>query len=135
VKKKLIYIVIIIAILILITFVFFNIRFQRGDVYTAKGFNKENGTPILSISDKIELNNILEIIKTADKIKGKIDVSTPNYIIELFTSFNGMKTIYLWLDKDSIKGMLMYQNSNEIGYSISEDNTLKLKQIILLAIQ
>lgn len=105
--------------------------YQKIDVFTAKGFDKETNTPILSITDKIKLKEISTIIKTSNKINGVLDVTAPNYILEMHSFTNDIETIYLWLDKDSIKGMIMYKNKTETGYSISEDNTLRLKQVIL----
>lgn len=124
---------IIIIIFVFLTYVYLSNSYQKIDVFTAKGFDKETNTPILSITNKIKLREISTIIKTSNKINGKVDVAPPNYVLEIHSFTKGIKTIYLWLDKDTIKGMMMYINKTETGYSISEDNTLRLKQVILFS--
>ena len=134
-KRKFVCIVVItltIIILVLI-YAFSRNNYQKIDIFTAKGIDKETNTPILSITDKIKLREISTIIKTSNKMSGILDVAPPNYILEMHSFTNGIKTIYLWLDKDSIKGMIIYKNKSETGYSISEDNTLRLKQVILFS--
>jgi len=120
-------------ILSLSTYFYLNSSYQKIDVFTANGFDKETNTPISSITDKKTMREISIIIKTSNKINGKVDVAPPNFVLEIHSFINGIKTIYLWLDKDSIKGMLMYKNKNGTGYSISEDNTQRLKQVILIS--
>lgn len=130
-RKSVCIVALIIMILSFSTYFYLNNSYQKIDVFTAKGFDKETNTPISSITDKITLSEISTIIKTSNKINGKVDVAPPNYVLEIHSFTNSIKTIYLWLDKDSIKGMIMYKNKTETGYSISEENTLRLKQVIL----
>lgn len=132
-RKPVCIVVITIIILIFSTYVYLSNSYQKINVFTAKGFDKETNTPILSITDKIKLIEISTIIKTTNKINGILDVAPPNYVLEIHSFTNGIKTIYLWLDKDSIKGMIIYKNNTETGYSISQDNTQRLKQIILFS--
>jgi hypothetical protein len=134
VKRKPVCIVVItIIILIFSTYVYLSNSYQKINVFTAKSFDKETNTPILSITNKIKLIEISTIIKTTNKINGILDVAPPNYVLEIHSFTNGIKTIYLWLDKDSIKGMIIYKNNTETGYSISQDNTQRLKRIILFS--
>jgi len=133
-KRKSVYLVLFVFIILsLSTYFYLNSSYQKIDVFTANGFDKETNTPISSITDKKTMREISIIIKTSNKINGKVDVAPPNFVLEIHSFINGIKTIYLWLDKDSIKGMLMYKNKNGTGYSISEDNTQRLKQVILIS--
>lgn len=120
-----------IVILVLLIYIISRSDYQKIDVFTAKGFDKETSTPILSITDKNEIREISTIIKTSNRIYGKIDVAPPNYILEIHSFSDDIKTIYLWLDKHSIRGMIMYENKTATGYAISEDNTQRLKEVIL----
>jgi hypothetical protein len=134
VKRKSVYIVAFIVISIhLLAFFYFNNHYQKIDIFTAKGFDKETNTPISSITDHGTLRLISTIIKTSPRIEGILDVAQPPYVLEVHTFTDGIKTIFLWLHKDSIEGMFMYKNNTDIGYTISKENTLKLKQIILFA--
>ena len=130
-RKSVCIVVFIIIIVSFSTYFYLNNNYQKIDIFTAKGFDKETNTPISSITAKITLKEISNIIKTSNKINGILDVTTPKYVLEIHSFTNDIKTIYLWLDKDSIQGMIMYKNKTETGYSISEENTLKLKQVLL----
>jgi hypothetical protein len=121
----------IIIIFILTTYYYLNHSYQKVDIFTAKGFDKETNTPILFVTDKKTLKKITTIIKTADKINGILDVAAPDYILEIHGFGNSIKTIYLWLEEENINGMIMYINETSTGYSISEVNTQKLKEVIL----
>lgn len=121
----------IIIIFIFITYLYSNNSYQKVDIFIAKDFDKETNTPILSITDKKTLRKITNIIKTSKKLRGILNVAAPNYVLEIHGFKNSSKAIYLWLDEDSIKGMIMYINNTSTGYSISEENTEKLKEVIL----
>lgn len=108
-----------------------NSSYQRIDIFTAKGFNKEIKTPIQSITDKRTLTEISTILKESIKLHGVLDVAEPNYVLELNDFNSHMKSIYMWIDKDSIKSMYMYIDKTETGYLISEKNTLKLKRLLI----
>ena len=58
-------------------------------------------------------------------------MAEPNYVLELNGINSYTKSIYLWIDKDSIKGMYMYIDKTGTGYLISEKNTLRLKQLLV----
>lgn len=106
-------------------------KYQKIDIYTAKDFNKEINTPILSINDEKTLKGISTIISNSEKMPGILDVASPEYILEIYDFNKSMQTVYLWIGKDSSKGMYMYKDNTETGYSISMDNTQKLRKIIV----
>ncbi|MCB2314130.1 hypothetical protein LGL55_24100 [Clostridium tagluense] len=104
--------------------------YKKIDIFTAKGFNKETNTPIISITDKWTLIEISTIFKTSFKLSGNLNVVEPKYVLELNKLNNHTEIMYLWIDKSSTKGMYMYKSKTETGYSISEKNTLKLKKLL-----
>lgn len=104
--------------------------YQKIDIYTAKNFNKEINTPIVSVNDKNTLKEISKILKNSEKMQGQLNVVSPNYILEIYSSDKSMETVYLWITEDSVEGTFMYKNSNETAYSISETNIQKLKKIV-----
>ncbi|MBU3143869.1 hypothetical protein [Clostridium sp. CF012] len=106
-------------------------KYQRIDIYTAKDFSKEINTPILSINDEKTLKEISTIISNSEKMPGILDVASPEYIFEIYDFNKSIQTVYLWIGKDSSKGMYMYKDNTETGYSISKDNTQKLRKIIV----
>jgi hypothetical protein len=105
--------------------------YKKIDIYTAKDFNKAVDTPIISINDKKTLKEISTILKKSEQLPGLLDVAYPDYILEALSFNDSMETVYLWIRKDSVNGMLMYKNNTETGYSISKTNTEKLKKIVL----
>ena len=106
-------------------------KYQRIDIYTAKDFNKEINTPIISINDEKTLKEISTIISNSEKILGSLNVVEPEYIMEIQALNKSMQTVYLWVGKDSVKGMYMYKDNTETGYSISETDTQKLRKIVI----
>ena len=108
--------------------------YQKIDIYTAKNFNKEINTPILSINEKSTLKEISTIIRKSEKMQGILNVAPPEYILQIHEFNKSIETIYLWLGKGSVKGMYMDKNNTNTGYSISETNTQKLRKILILQI-
>jgi len=106
-------------------------KYQRIDIYTAKDFNKEINTPIISINEEKTLKEISTIISNSEKIPGTLDVASPEYILEIHDFNKSIQTVYLWIGKDRFNGMYMYKDNTETGYSISKANTQKLRNIIV----
>lgn len=106
-------------------------KYQSIDIYTAKDFNKEINTPIISINDEKTLKEISTIIKKSEKLPGQLNVVAPEYILEIHALNKSMQTLYLWIGKDSVKGMYMYKDNTGTGYSISETDTQKLRKIVI----
>ena len=83
----------------ILTYLYVNTTYiyWRIDVYTAKDFNKEKNTPILSINDKSKLKEISAIIRKSEKISGILNVVSPKYILEIRCFNKSMQTVYLWI--------------------------------------
>ena len=131
-KRKYIWAITIFVIIIsgILTHVYLNNGYKKIDIYIAKDFNKKISTPMQSISDKNALKEISTIIKESRKMLGILNVTSPDYILDIYSFNKNMQTVYLWISKDSVQGMYMYKNNTETGYSISETNTEKLKKLI-----
>ena len=136
-NRKYLWIITIFIITTISILTYFNLSrtdiYQKIDIYTAKGFNKEINTPILSINDKKTLKEISTILKESKKMAGILNVASPNYILEIHSSNKSMQTVCLWIGKDYVqgtKGMYMYKDNTDTGYAISVTNTQKLKTIV-----
>jgi hypothetical protein len=132
-KRKYVWIItiIIIVTISILTYGYLNAGYQKIDIYIAKDFNKKISTPIESINDKNTLIEISTILEHSSKMLGILDVASPDYILEIYSFNKNMETVYLWVREDSALGMYMYKNNTETGYSISETNTEKLKNIVI----
>ncbi|MBU3146327.1 hypothetical protein [Clostridium sp. CF012] len=106
-------------------------KYQKVDIYTAENFNKEINNPIISINDKNTLKEISTIMKKSKKLPGILNVVAPEYILEIHALNKNMQTVYLWIGKDSVKGMYMYKDNTETGYSISKTYTQKIRKIVI----
>jgi hypothetical protein len=130
-KKKSVCIIIIFIIGFSIPVYFYlNSRYEKIDIYTAAGFAKDESS-LVSVTDRKTLTEIYSIVKASVKIDGSLNAIWPDYILELKSFPNQTRTLYLWLNKDSNKGMFVYKNKKQTTYSISKENTEKLKQIVL----
>ncbi|MBU3153655.1 hypothetical protein LL037_17800 [Clostridium estertheticum] len=134
-KRKFIWAINIFIIITISILIYFYVNttytYQRIDIYTAKNFNKEKNTPLISINDKNKLKEISTIIRMSKKMPGILNVVSPEYILEIHGFNKSMHTVYLWIGKDSVKGMYMYKDNTESGYSISETNAQKLRKIVI----
>ena len=104
--------------------------YEKIDIYTANNFDKAVNTPILSINDEKTLKEISVILKESKKIHGKLDVASPDYIMDIYNNKN-VQTVYLWVSKDNVQGMFLYKDNTGTGYTISKTDTDKLKKLIL----
>lgn len=134
-KRRFIWVITIFIIITISILTYFYLRgtyeYQRIDIYTAKDFNKEINTPIKSINDKKRLKEISTIMKKSKKLPGTLNVVAPEYILEIYALDKSMQTVYLWIGKNSVKGMYMYKDNTETGYSISETDTQNLRKIVI----
>lgn len=104
---------------------------EKIDVCVAKDFGKSTDKPLISIIDKEIIKEISQILKESTSIPGILDVSSPNYLIEIYNSnLKDTEVIYLWLGENGDKGMCMNTNNTNKVYTISISNNQKLKQII-----
>ena len=103
---------------------------EKIDIYIAKNSNKSTDKPAASITDKDTLDKISIILKESDKILGILDVTAPDYVLDIYNFEKGIVTIYLWVGEEGTKGMYMYKERTETGYSISVSNNQKIKHIV-----
>lgn len=116
----------------IITNVISSKEIEKIDVYIAKDFDKSTDKPLISIIDKEIINEISQILKESTSLPGILDVSSPNYLIEIYNSkLKDIEVVYLWVEKDGYKGMCMNMNNTNKGYEITTSNNKKIKQILI----
>lgn len=138
-KYKYAWAITILIMIIIGIFMYFHLNgsgtYEKIDIYTATNFDKSVNTPILSINDKKILKEISIIFKESEKIPGILDVAPSDYILKIYRNNKSVQTVDLWINKDSIRGMYIYRDNTETGYTISKMDTDKLKKIILTTIK
>jgi hypothetical protein len=110
-----------------------SISYKRVDIYISNNFKKEGTSPIVTIGNKKSLKVVSRAVSTGRKIDGILDVAPPDYIFDIYDNKNRLTTMCVWLESDSINGMYMYADKTETGYSITEESTNELKEILLIA--
>ena len=106
--------------------------YQRIDVFKANGFNRVEGKPIISFHDEKTLKVFSRMVRESRKIRGLLDVSEPNYLLEITRMNKRVMILYLWVDADSSRGMYMHSRNDYTGYSIPIGYTEQLKEILKL---
>ncbi|WP_160673650.1 hypothetical protein [Clostridium sp. C8-1-8] len=134
-KQKYIYVITVLILSVICIFFYYHSRssilYERIDVYAAKDFDKSTQYPILSIADNNGLGEVANILRESKKMSGVLNVSSPDYILEMHSNDKSINTVYLWIKAASIQGMYIYKDNTETGYAISKSDTEKLKKIIL----
>lgn len=130
-KRKYLYaVIIIIAVVCLSACLFISSRYQKINIFAAKGFDKASSTPIVSISDRKTLREISLSFLTSKRIKGALNTIQPEYVMEIYSFNNQVKRVYLWLGTGSNQGMYIYSDNTHAGYSFSYKNTERLRNAI-----
>jgi hypothetical protein len=103
---------------------------QKIDIYKTNRSDKTTNILIMTINDKDQLKVISTIIKKSKKMPGILSVAPPEFILEIQSNDKSIKKVYLWIGKDNMQGMYMFENNTETGYSISMSNTKKLRSMM-----
>lgn len=104
--------------------------YQTINIYKTNGFNKLVNTPIMTISDEDKLNEISTILNKSEKISGILNVAAPEFLLEIHSN-KSIKTLYLWLGKDNMKGLYIFKSNTETGYCISTSDTAMLRKLMV----
>lgn len=92
---------------------------------------KDAKTSSISINDKIIINSVMKCMDSAIKMNGIICAIGPLQIVKVKNSNNEIKTIELYLDKNSKVAWYRRKEDSITGYKLSEENTRQLKKLIL----
>lgn len=118
-------------------YIYLSYRYKSINIFTVKDFQKESSVPAAIITDRKTLKELSITFATSISMKGVMKVTSPKYILEIYGFNNKVKTAYLWVDKESVHGMLMYESDTNKAYSISKENNHRIDSMIsgLITIQ
>lgn len=106
------------------------------NIFRSNEFKKEDSDLILSSSEteNIEIfETVKTIINAAVKQAGIVNMTEPNYDLEIIYEDDSIKEFYLWLmEVEGGKGSLMEVEDTHIVYNFSEELNAKLIDLLKL---
>lgn len=79
-----------------------------------------------TLTDKDNIKTVINAMNNKEKLKGKIDIRTPDYSIIIFLTNQTQEQYNLWLG-DSTKGLISKDN---IVWKLSEKSTVTMKKLL-----
>lgn len=79
-----------------------------------------------TLIDKDNIKTVINAMNNKEKLKGKIDIRTPDYSIIIFLTNQTQEQYNLWLG-DSTKGLISKDN---IVWKLSEKSTVTMKKLL-----
>jgi phosphotransferase system IIB component len=96
---------------------------EKVNIFEMKSFSKVNEKSLIVITDSEEINSIEEAFKSAEKVAGIVDVTDPQYQVEI-----GEKTYFLWLYEES--GSIMDAKDTHTIYRLSNKSVKEINELI-----
>jgi hypothetical protein len=96
----------------------------------ASGFGQVNDDSLATYEDASTLSVFNEVITTASKQSGIVDVAAPDYTFQVFFENGEREGYHLWVGEKGRKSMIMKTNDTHTVYLVSEELTNKLIEII-----
>lgn len=91
---------------------------------------KSNSDFSISFTDKENLQILRNILTSATKEEGIVDIRNPDFELEIIYEGDNKEVFYLWLEEDGGKGGLMKSEDTRIFYTLSEEMNEKLISLI-----
>ncbi|OZM56863.1 hypothetical protein CIB95_08820 [Lottiidibacillus patelloidae] len=96
----------------------------------ASGFGQVNDDFLATYEEADTLSLFKEVITTAAKQPGIVDVSSPDYTFQVFYENGDKEAYHLWVGEEGRKSMIMQTTDTHTVYLVSEELTNQLIEII-----
>ncbi|WP_051556596.1 hypothetical protein [Alkalihalobacterium bogoriense] len=101
-----------------------------GEHDITKAILKETGHSSIEIEDVNELKTLKQMITSAYKEKGIVNMTKPSYSLAVTDEYNKQHRYHLWIGKKGEKSAFMKQEETHYIYTTSEEMTDILIQLI-----
>ena len=108
----------------------YNFKVEKVHIYTYENYNSKNSSPTILLSKKELIDILVNTINSSNKIQDTLNLSSPNYVVDVLYSKNKKDTFYLWITDNSNSGIYMNIKDTRTGYAILKDDTSKLKTLL-----
>lgn len=100
------------------------------NIYKSNNFEKVNSDLIVNFTDEKSLEKIRKVITSAIRVKGIVDISAPNYNLEVIYRDNSDKQLYLWLNEGEMGTLMEVEDTNTI-YNLSQQMNKELRDLFI----
>lgn len=108
-----------------------DVNISKVSISEGVGFDKVNYNFFKMYKDKKTLHTFKEVISNTKRISGLVDVGLPpNFNLEIIYKDGNRQEYYLWLGEKGEKSSLINVDDTHTIYSVSEDMTNKLIDLI-----
>lgn len=96
---------------------------EKVNIYEMKSFSMVNEESLIVITNSEEINRIEEAVKSAEKVAGIVDVTDPQYQVEIQE-----ETYFLWIYEES--GSIMNAKDTNTIYRLSNKSVKEINDLI-----
>lgn len=105
-------------------------EFGQAVVSRSQRFGSVNPAPLGEFPEGERLEAFVEAFRDAEKMEGVLDIGKPEYDVS-FVGKDGRADFHLWLgQKPGMRGLYTYIEDSSAGYTLSEANTDRLRELI-----
>jgi len=103
---------------------------KKVSISKSKGFGKVNPDFFAVFDDEKNLKLFKSVISNAVKVDSTVDMATPKYDLEVTYNNGSKQGFHLWIGDKGKRGTLMDINDTNTIYTVLEENTNKLIDLI-----
>lgn len=109
---------------------------SEGETLTLEGeikkvtISKIGGNGKVNFDDSISIETFTQLITNAVRIRGIVDMIEPNYKMEVVYTNEEEQSFYLWIANKGQSSSIMKSDDTHTIYTVSEEMTDKLREII-----
>lgn len=109
---------------------FLDVNISKVNISKSNGFGKLNSDFFIVYQDKESLDIFNNAISTAVKREGVADMAEPEFDLKVSYTGGNKQGFHLWLGENGQKSTIMKVNDTHITYSISEEMTDQLIDLL-----
>lgn len=102
---------------------------QEIKIFKAEEFDKASSDLLSVLNDEESLKVFNNVISTAQKQEGIADVTSPDYVFDIYYANDSKERLYLWLQEEMLGSFMKAEDTHTI-YNFSEKTNRKLYDLI-----
>ena len=109
--------------------VLINSKIDKIFIYTNEEYKTKKPSPFIKLEEDNPIDIVVDTINSSHNAKGEIEVTEPNYVLDVIDSKDEKQVFSLWLNENTTSAM--YQRKKGVNfYIVSKKDTNKLKTLI-----
>ncbi|AFS77889.1 hypothetical protein Curi_c08160 [Gottschalkia acidurici 9a] len=108
----------------------YNFKVEKVHIYTYENYKSKSPSPTILLNKKELINILVNTINSSNKIQDTLNLTSPNYVVDILYSKKKKDTFYLWISDNSNSGIYVNAKDTSKGYAILKDDTSKLKTLL-----